>query len=198
VVYLEKLYQKYRDRVAFAFIYTAEAGHRISGYDFLLDGLPEAMGPGKERRERICRAVDKKQLSIPVFLDAPDGSVSSAYSAWPALLVVVGRDGRIARDFGQLPNSGWDWGDVGCVIESEIQASSVERPDQLKRWGARRPVEAGFLTATAVVFLVGFGLTVWQWPRAETMHGVDEGKTRAALQISPSTTDSRRKRVFAE
>jgi hypothetical protein len=121
VVHLEKLYQQYKDHVEFAFIYISEAGHRVPDYEFLLEkprGTTKAE-QAAECRQNICRAIDKAKLSVPVFVDQPDEAAARAYVAWPARLVVVGSDGRIARDFGLLPFRGWKLDEVSRFLAAE-------------------------------------------------------------------------------
>jgi hypothetical protein len=130
VVHLEKLYREYRDRVEFAFIYIAEAGHKIPGYEFMLEGSTENLKASEQeqRLERIRCAVKKIHLSIPAFIDRPDGSASKAYWAWPARLVVVGSDGRIVREVGSLPSRARRWDDVARILEVET-SGAPSRPE---------------------------------------------------------------------
>ena len=122
VVHLEKLYRQYRDRVEFAFIYISEARHKMPGYEFLLEEPRSTTesGQARERREKVCRAIDVAQMTVPVYLDGADRTAARAYFAWPARLVVVDTDGRIARDFGSLPFHPWNWGDVSNALQTEI------------------------------------------------------------------------------
>jgi hypothetical protein len=138
VVHLEKLYHEYHDRAAFAFIYIEEAPHIIPGYEYLLEKLPKVPLVQQQvlRRERICRAANKLRLSVPVFLDSPEERARKVYSAWPARLIVVGSDGRIAHDFGSLLGNGWEvarwpWAEITRCVKAETSgATSSHEPSE--------------------------------------------------------------------
>jgi len=100
---LNKLYQQYKDRMAFVFVAVPEAGHTIPRFEFLLsDDLRNLATKERSgaRRMHIEQARQKAGLLIPGYFDPPDYQVCQAYRAWPSRLIVVGAEGRIANDFG--------------------------------------------------------------------------------------------------
>jgi hypothetical protein len=121
VVHLERCYWRYKDRVTFAFVNVGETKHKIPGYEYLLEDLKgsDAATRLAEKRQKVLRARNRLGITVPVFLDSPEGSASEAYSAWPARLVLVGADGRLARDFGWLPSKRWNWDDVTGALDRE-------------------------------------------------------------------------------
>ncbi len=129
MVHLERLYQQFKGRAAFAFVGVEEAGHRLPGYEHLLkDRRADADEQWyRGRRDRVCQAQQKAGLSLPGFLDLPDHSASHSYAAWPARLVVVGVDGRIRRDFGSVAWRRWHWDEIARVVDAEC-ARAPRRP----------------------------------------------------------------------
>jgi thyroxine 5-deiodinase len=102
---LERLYKAYKQHAAFVFVYIEEAAHFIPGLEFLVEDLPTS--PCK-RRQLLRKAVALVKLTIPTVLDREDNRVEKAYRAFPLRLVVVGKDGRIARDLGNGVVRPWD------------------------------------------------------------------------------------------
>lgn len=98
---LNRLYDEFKDRVAFAMIVSADAGHVIPGFEFLQPN-PETPAPGQSGKhcELLQQAAEVAGLRVPVFLDSPDYDACRAYKAWPARLVLVNSDGRVEYDFG--------------------------------------------------------------------------------------------------
>ncbi|MCE9563629.1 MAG: protein kinase [Planctomycetes bacterium] len=63
------------------------------------------------------------------------------------------------------------------------------------KWAKRRPAMAGLLAALAGVFVIGVGLVLWQWGRAETANG--ELRTTAEL-LAKTAEEERASREDAE
>jgi Iodothyronine deiodinase len=114
---LESFYRSHKDRAVFAFIAVNEAGHHIPGFEFLLQELPSEK-PFEVRKVRVRKALDLAGLTIPAFIDLPDQRVSDSYRGWPARLLVVDAHGKIVRDFGSVVRDGWNWEQIGQVLES--------------------------------------------------------------------------------
>ena len=95
---LHKLYDRYRDRVAFFIVYIKEA-HPEDGW-VLTDNRDEGIHvvdptSGDERAEVANACVVRSAIRIPVVMDSMDNVVASAYGGWPDRLYLVGRAGRI-------------------------------------------------------------------------------------------------------
>jgi hypothetical protein len=118
---LGRIYRRHEGRVAFAFIAVREAGHRLAGYEFLLEGsqAKDPRAATDERRRCVGRAMAISGLPLAGYLDSPDHSACEAYKAWPRRLVVVDRAGRIASDFGSSLLGPWDMGKVEDAIRAQ-------------------------------------------------------------------------------
>jgi hypothetical protein len=96
---LERLYQAYKDRVIFLMVNIGEAGHPRPC-------LEEAFGPHRQTASSSGRApawveVAKHQLrvTLPIYWVVEPAELT-AYHPWPLRLVLIGADGRVARDAG--------------------------------------------------------------------------------------------------
>jgi hypothetical protein len=101
---LTSLYEAYKDRAEFLFIYVTEATQPC------LDRGPESM------LERIRRGLRDFKLPFTCLLDRPDASVELAYSVFATGLIIVDRNGRVAFDAGPGLPGGWDFGAVEAVL----------------------------------------------------------------------------------
>ena len=100
------MYESYRDRVAFLFVYIHEA-HADDEWQLdsnRTDGIiyeqPTTLAL---RREVATSCSTALKLSMPCVIDELDNHVDAAYAAWPERLFVVDVDGRIAFAGGQGP-----------------------------------------------------------------------------------------------
>ena len=96
---LEKLRERYADRVAFFIVYIKEAHpedgwaltyNRRSGID-LRDPRSTA-----ERTDVAASCAMRLQTSILVLIDEIDNEVARQYGGWPDRLYLIGKGGRIA------------------------------------------------------------------------------------------------------
>jgi hypothetical protein len=126
---LEKLYQEYTDRVAFAFINVREAGHEIPQFEFLVNDTLHGgrQHNGLSSRKNVEKALGLARLSLPAFMDSPSLVAEREYWAYPARLVVVAADGRIARDFGSVFRP-WDMKEVGELLDALYQRALGVQP----------------------------------------------------------------------
>jgi len=92
---LEKFYNEYKDRAEFFLVYVREA-HPV-------DKEPNRKGPqvttAKTVEDRALAAsacVRELKLSMPVLIDDMDGTSEKSYRGWPARLVVVDVEGKVA------------------------------------------------------------------------------------------------------
>lgn len=92
------MYEKYRDRAEFLFIYIQEA-HPTDEWpmeDNAKAGIEVAQTRTiDERRDIARRCCDELQLSIPCALDTPDNAVDNAYAGWPERIFIIASAGRI-------------------------------------------------------------------------------------------------------
>jgi hypothetical protein len=96
---LNKLYQEYRDRVAFHVVYIEEA-HPIDAWQLeanIQDDVLVASTKTAEARDEVANVcVVKLGIELPALVDDPDNHVERAYTGWPDRLYVIDRDGTIA------------------------------------------------------------------------------------------------------
>jgi iodothyronine deiodinase-like protein len=97
---LNKLYQQYRDRVAFYIVYIQEA-HPVDAwqlYDNVKDDVLVATTTTKDERFNAAGlCVRNLGVELPAVIDDPDNHVERAYTGWPDRLYVIDRDGAIAH-----------------------------------------------------------------------------------------------------
>lgn len=96
---VRKVYEDYRDRAAFYFVYIEEAHARdvwpleSNVRDKVVYSTPQDLA---ERTGLATTCAKAMQIDFPMLVDDVDNSVARAYTAWPTRFYVVGRDGRIA------------------------------------------------------------------------------------------------------
>jgi hypothetical protein len=98
---LERLYQTYKDRVAFLLVYIAEAhpGSIVSvptkegGKELQI--IPPTATVG-ERLRNLRQFVALAGLTMPAVIDSEENAAKHAYAAWPDRLYVIGVDGKVA------------------------------------------------------------------------------------------------------
>jgi thiol-disulfide isomerase/thioredoxin len=123
---LNRLHEKFKDRAAFVFIAAPEAGHKINGFEFLLeDRADNPMTNVLKRRERIDQARAKAGLNLPGFFDGPNYEASQAYLAWPGRLVLVDVEGQVAHDF-RTPLQGWSAVTIAPQLEKLCSMAETE------------------------------------------------------------------------
>ena len=100
------MYQAYKDRTGFLFIYIHEA-HPDNGWPLPLNQEDDVVfHRGKswsERRSVAEQCCTRLNLTMPVVVDTMDNEVDELYAAWPERLFVIDRDGNIAYAGGQAP-----------------------------------------------------------------------------------------------
>jgi len=102
---LNKLYQAYKDRVEFLFVYITEAQHHE---------LPPS-GKAEKKLENVHRGLRHFQISFPCLLGNKE--IEEAYTPYPLRLMVVDRAGRIAMDAGVGLPRGWDLDGIECWLK---------------------------------------------------------------------------------
>lgn len=93
------MYQEYKDRVAFLFIYIQEA-HPDDEWQMesnRQDGVVFAQPTSFGNRRDVARSCSKAlKLKMPCLVDDMNNTVDNAYAGWPERLFIVDTDGRIA------------------------------------------------------------------------------------------------------
>jgi hypothetical protein len=111
---LERLYQKYKDRTSFLFVYVGEPDHKITDLESVFAGIDPGPAGRRERARRGRRALG---LTIPTVLDSDDLTTMVAYDASPRRLVCVDPEGRIAFDAGKGTPRSWDFKAVDDFLD---------------------------------------------------------------------------------
>lgn len=92
------MYERYRDRAAFLFVYIEEA-HPADGWQMEPNEEEDVVfnqpKEWEERRTVAQTCCQRLELSIPCAVDTIDNAVDNLYAAWPERLVVVDREGRV-------------------------------------------------------------------------------------------------------
>lgn len=118
---LQRLHDRFADRVAFYLVYIKEA-HPVEGWDLpganrgvrVQDPTTEA-----ERAAVAATCASRAGLRIPVVIDGMDDATAAAYGGWPDRLYLVGVDGRIAYQGGPGPHDVRP-AELGAAIEREL------------------------------------------------------------------------------
>jgi thiol-disulfide isomerase/thioredoxin len=120
VLDVDKLYEEYKDRIEFRFVYIREA-HPDSML-FVIDEGKEALQKVEQtdtlekrgRNANLCTATLK--LKMPVVVDTEDNAVNKTYAGWPIRLVIVDKTGKLAHISGPGP-SGFDPSEVAVWLK---------------------------------------------------------------------------------
>ncbi|HSI35846.1 MAG: deiodinase-like protein [Phycisphaerae bacterium] len=99
---VDRVYDEFRDRAAFLFVYVREAhpGSTVRVVDERGEaGLAKIDQPQSPEARAANAAVCRRTyaLRMPVAVDSADNAVGKAYAGWPNRVVIVGADGRIAN-----------------------------------------------------------------------------------------------------
>ncbi len=96
---MNKLYEQYKDRVAFFVIYIQEA-HPIDGWQVKENAKAKISVASTKSLDERCEVaetcVTKLAIEIPALIDDIQNSTEAAYTGWPDRLYVIDREGRIA------------------------------------------------------------------------------------------------------
>ena len=104
---LNKLYQNYKDRVQFLFVYITEASHT---------GQLPPPDPAEEKVSRIVRGIRHFRIAFPCLVGSKDVEVS--YSPFPERLLLIDRAGRIVQDAGVGLPKGWDFDQIESWLKT--------------------------------------------------------------------------------
>ena len=93
------MFQKYKDRAAFLFVYIQEA-HPADGWQLdsnETEGVIFSQPKEWDERRSVAKACcTKLSLSIPCVVDTIDNTVDNLYASWPERMFVIDRDGTVA------------------------------------------------------------------------------------------------------
>jgi len=136
---LNRLHEQFKDRAAFVFVGAPEAGHKISGFEFLLqDRADNPMADELKRRERIEQARAKAGLDLPGFFDGPNYEACQAYRAWPGRLVLVDVEGQLAHDF-RTPYQAWSVVGIAPTLEKICSMAEAKAVVSYAGWQQINP-----------------------------------------------------------
>lgn len=131
---LEKVRQRYSDRVDFYLIYTREA-HPDDGSSMeSMDPESACVPPARTLEERcdaaeeLCRRAD---VRMTILADTMDDAVTEAYSAFPDRIYLIDRSGIVAHKGGRGPH-GFDAGS----LETAIVLALIEEDAALEAAGS--------------------------------------------------------------
>ena len=124
VLDVDKLYEEYKDRVEFRFVYIREA-HPDSVLFVIQDGKESlqkvAQTETLEQRTSTARlCTETLKLRMPVVVDKADNEVNKTYAGWPIRLVIVDLEGKLAYISGPGP-SGFDPAEVAIWLKTNIK-----------------------------------------------------------------------------
>jgi hypothetical protein len=114
---LEQLFQKHKSETDFLIVNVTEAGHRLAGLEFMIEGGSRSQ-PLLVRRKRIGRALDQRNISIPAVIDLDEKS-EVAFQAYPARIVGIDAVGRIDFDLGRPVFEDWNLSEFEQWLERD-------------------------------------------------------------------------------
>ncbi len=123
---LTKIFETYKDDVAFFIVYIREA-HAIDSRSPMSFGLVEDPINLEERTKVASTCVAELNMPIPAIVDKLDDKVNQAYKGWPDRLYVIGKNGRITYAGGRGPFffSPAEW---EAAIQQELRAKRAATP----------------------------------------------------------------------
>jgi tetratricopeptide (TPR) repeat protein len=96
---LRDLEKRYGAKTPFLLVYIREA-HTMETWESGRNSREGVSVPPAasiaEKQEHASYCMRELHLAFPAVVDGMDGAVEKAYAAWPSLVVVVGKDGRVA------------------------------------------------------------------------------------------------------
>jgi hypothetical protein len=105
---LTRLFDNYKDRAQFVFIYISETPHA--------DPLPPPSEP-EDSLGRIRRGLRHFKLPFMCLLDRPDAPAQQAYSVFSQGLIIVDQSGRVAFDAGAGLPTGWNLDEAEAFLK---------------------------------------------------------------------------------
>jgi hypothetical protein len=131
------MYRTYRESVALAFVYIAEA-HATDGWQLQANLDDEVLFANhasiEDRFAAAHSGVARLRLTMPVLVDDLDDAVSNAFAAWPERIYVIDRDARIAHVGGPGP----------FEFDPDASAAALEELLSERRSGRRGPRRRGW------------------------------------------------------
>ena len=145
---MQALYEAYKDKVAFLFVYVREAHPVKQGKEGGAEARsPKDIAQTQSLAERAMAATDclkALKVTIPVLIDTMDGKTEKGYGGHPAGTAVIDRDGRIG--FTSRGPNGIKPKDAEKVLKELLAnkgklGADVPRPKETSRAAADRPTK---------------------------------------------------------
>jgi len=123
------MYQQYKDKAQFFFIYIREA-HPNDGWQ-----VPQNIQEGwvinepktwEERKKLAQDLLDRTELSLPTLIDNMDNKVDDVYKAWPDRVYVVGIDGKIIYK-GEEGPKGFKPLEIATVFDTTTRVETLSK-----------------------------------------------------------------------
>ena len=93
------MYETYKDRAAFVFVYIQEA-HPSDGWQVESNTQEGVIFPQPQKwveRQSVAQTCcERLDLSMPTVVDTIDNKVDKLYAGWPERIFIIDRDGKIA------------------------------------------------------------------------------------------------------
>ena len=121
---VEKLYEEYKDRVEFRFVYIREA-HPDSILYVTEEGKEslrkvEQTETLAERAGNATLCAETLKVQMPVIVDKEVNEINKTYAGWPIRLVIVDVEGKLAHISGPGP-SGFDPSEVAVWLKANVK-----------------------------------------------------------------------------
>ncbi|HEX5105206.1 MAG TPA: deiodinase-like protein [Pirellulaceae bacterium] len=124
VLDVDKLFEEFKDRVEFRFVYIREA-HPDSVL-FVKEGERESLQKIEqtetldERGQHAKLCTETLKLAMPAVVDKADNAVNKTFAAWPIRLVIVDTEGKLAHISGPGP-AGFNPSEVAAWLKSNVK-----------------------------------------------------------------------------
>jgi peroxiredoxin len=96
---VNKVYEDYRDRADFYFVYIEEA-HATDVWPLRSnekDNVLYATAKDQDERARVALTCSKElKMAMPILIDDMSNGADEAYGAWPTRMYIVDREGKVA------------------------------------------------------------------------------------------------------
>ena len=126
---LHKLWERYRDQLAFCVVYIREA-HPEEGWVLNvnrdLDISVNDPTTDEERHDVAAACALRLNIRMPVVIDAIDDRIARAYGALPDRLYLIGKGGKVAFQGAPGP-MGFRPKELAAAIEGELGSAKSVR-----------------------------------------------------------------------
>jgi peroxiredoxin len=127
---VNKVYEDYKDRARFYFVYIEEA-HASDVWPLasnVRDKVVYATAGSYEERASVAQVCSKElKLRLPILVDDMNNGTDVAYSAWPTRIYIVDRDGKVAYKSRPGP-FGFEAAELEKALVRLVPAASAAEP----------------------------------------------------------------------